>query len=92
MSKTANDIYHSLGKGFSKEDLQQAIEDGMLAKDKLVSGHGYQGYCRNATLAFWNGNDFMYLRQKFGQLFPEHIPHPEDDNGYDIFVPMKEVE
>ena len=30
---------------------------------------------------------FIHLREKFGQVFTETINHPEDDDGWDVFVP-----
>jgi len=85
--------------------IKEYIEDGALTKDKLVDGKYYQGECRNATVARWNANKkadkgrkdidamgcFTYMRTKFRDIFPEDINHFEDDNGYDYFVPYKEV-
>ena len=31
-----------------------------------------------------------YDRYKFGFTFKEKINHFEDDNGYDLFVPLRE--
>ena len=32
---------------------------------------------------------FWHLRDKFGNTFAERINHPEDDDGYDVFVPTR---
>ena len=32
------------------------------------------------------------MREKFGNVFPERIFRPEDDNGYDLFIPFRQVE
>jgi hypothetical protein len=37
------------------------------------------------------GEVFEYQRYKFGCTFPETINHFEDDNGYDLFVPIREL-
>ena len=37
------------------------------------------------------GDVFEYQRYKFGFTFPEKINHFEDDNGYDLFVPIREL-
>ena len=29
------------------------------------------------------------MRTKFGYTYPEDINHFEDDNGYDLFIPIK---
>ena len=53
-------------------------------------GKTYIGECRNASEAVWLGDKFEYQRYKFGETFPEKINHFEDDNGYDLFVPLRE--
>lgn len=68
-------------------NLKHVYLDGMIPKKDLVIGATYQGYCRNASEAVWNGKKFMYMREKFGSRFEEDIEHPEDDCGYDVFVP-----
>lgn len=68
-------------------NLKHIYLDGMIPKKDLVIGATYQGYCRNASEAVWNGKKFMYMREKFGSRFEEDIEHPEDDCGYDVFVP-----
>lgn len=92
MNKTANDIYHSLKKFCSKVEIRQAVKDGMIAKENLITDKLYEGHCRNATTARWTGTEFEYMRFKFDSVYPECAYHPEDDDGYDIFVPIKGVD
>jgi len=92
MNEVARKIYHKLHKWTLPEDIEQAVRDGMIAKNNLVVGKEYEGYCRNSEVARWTGTGFSYMRYKFGGLFPEEQPHPEDDQGFDIFVPVKEVD
>jgi hypothetical protein len=40
----------------------------------------------------WDGEKFTYQRYKFGFTFPEKINHFQDDDGYDLFVPIKKIE
>lgn len=61
----------------------------ILDKDELVVGQTYKGLCRNATEAVWDGERFEYTRYKFGDSFKEKIRHPEDFNGYDVFLPLR---
>lgn len=63
----------------------------MIEKKKLVVGECYVGRCRNAYVAQWTGKKFVYIRSKFGNLFLEEINHPEDDDGYDLFVPVRKI-
>lgn len=89
-------IYHTLSRGnmelHREESLQKAIENGMIPRNQLQDGIRYVGYCRNASVATWNAEQgkFVYDRHKFGSVFKEEIVHPEDDEGFDIFVPVKE--
>lgn len=67
------------------------IRCGAIPKDRLVKGKTYFGNCRNSNTATWNGNEFEYERYKFGSSFNETINHFEDDDGYDLFVPIREI-
>ena len=75
------------------EILKQAEELGMIPKKDLKSGAYYKGSCRNANVAQWDGREgvFYHLRTKFGSTFAESIPHPEDDKGFDVFIPVEEI-
>ena len=69
-------------------------KNGILKKEELKDGKYYLGKCRNANVAKWDeqGKCFWYMRNKFGSTFPEKINHLQDDNRFDLFVPLKEVE
>ena len=78
----------------SKEDYENIIVPniircGGIPKDKLIVGKTYIGDCRNASEAVWNGERFTYMRTKFGYTYEEDINHFQDDDGYDLFVPIK---
>lgn len=77
-----------------KSELEEAYKKGMIRKKDLKHCHYYKGYCRNSSMAMWNSyeNCFFYLRTKFNQTFSEGIRHPEDDDGLDLFIPLKEIE
>ena len=71
---------------------KKMIELGAIPKDKLIVGHTYLGKCRNAGKAIWKENGrFEYIRTKFGCTYPEEINHFQDDNGYDLFTPIKDI-
>lgn len=61
---------------------------GIIPKKDLKKNTYYRGKCRNASVALWNGFEFIYVRTKFSSSFNEDIKHPEDDNGYDLFIPL----
>ena len=65
------------------------IRCGGIPKSELVIGKTYIGGCRNASEAIWNGKTFTYKRYKFGDTLCENINHFEDDDGYDLFIPIK---
>ena len=64
---------------------------GVIRKEDLIDGKTYIGLCRNVTTAKWGAgeNAFTYIRTKFNLTFPEKINHISDDDGYDLFVPIK---
>jgi hypothetical protein len=70
--------------------IKNYIRCGAIPKKDLIVGETYLGDCRNASEAIWNGKVFVYKRTKFGYTFDEEINHFEDDNGFDLFVPIKE--
>lgn len=65
------------------------IRCGAISKKDLEIGKTYLGDCRNASEAVWNGKVFVYKRYKFGFTYDEEINHFEDDDGSDLFVPIK---
>ena len=67
------------------------IRCGAIPKEKLIVGKCYEGSCRNASNAVWNGEKFTYKRTKFGYTYNEDINHFQDDDGFDLFVPLKEI-
>jgi len=73
------------------ECYDELYRKGIIPKNKLVNGKYYLGTCRNASVAVWNGHNFVYMRSKFGTSFPEDINHLEDDNYFDLFVPLEIV-
>ena len=70
------------------EELQKWYDFGLIKKADLIDGKEYKGQCRNANSAIWHADKqcFTYIREKFGHSFPEDIKHPEDDDGFDIFI------
>jgi hypothetical protein len=80
--KVCQDVYNDIV-------IPALIRCGAIPKSQLEVGATYIGSCRNANEAIWNGFQFEYIREKFGSVFKEKINHFEDDNGYDLFVPIK---
>ena len=78
-----------LPKDYEEIIVPNIIRCGGIPKDKLIVGKTYIGDCRNATEAVWDGEKFTYMRTKLGSTYPETINHFQDDDGYDLFVPLK---
>jgi hypothetical protein len=62
-----------------------------IPKEELRPGW-YRGRCRNAPVAYWNGEVFLYIRHKFGSYFIEEIQCPEDEHLYDVFYAQERIE
>lgn len=63
----------------------------MIPKAQLEVGAYYKGKCRNASVARWNGEKFIYQRTKFTMVYFDDIDHPEDDRGFDLFKPYDKI-
>lgn len=83
-----------LPKPVTPEYLEKASQAGLILKKDLKDGAYYYGRCRNAEVAMWDATEevFWYMRTKFGDVFAEDIYHPEDDDGFDLFLPVAEIE
>ena len=88
--KDITDIPH-LPNPLVDYQIKKLIECGAIPKKDLEDGQTYTGECRNASEAVWHADKqkFTYLRYKWGSSFNEDINHFEDDNFYDLFVPIK---
>lgn len=52
---------------------------GYPSKNELPNGNINRGPC------------FYHMREKFNSIYVEQINHPEDDNGFDLFIPLKKI-
>jgi len=84
----ASEIYTQLEAEVNKEKLTLAYRHGMLCLKELNKGHTYLGKCRGATTAQWNGEYFVIARWEMTTWIFDYVPHPEEDEGHDIFVPV----
>lgn len=86
-------LYSTLERFILSGDDSISAKHTIIAKKDLKDLSYYQGECRNAEYALWVDNlgKFIYMREKFGDIFPETINHPEDYDEYDLFLPFREV-
>lgn len=68
------------------------IRCGAIPKKDLKIGQWYIGDTRNTERAMWDGSQFVYERCKWNNYFKDEVNHFEDDNGYALFVPIKEID
>jgi len=70
-------------------------ELGAIAKDQLKDCFWYWGVARDCSLAMWDAmkGKFAYVHYNGLALqeYVMHVPHYEDDEGMDIFIPFEEV-
>lgn len=79
---------------YDKHVIPNFVRCGAIPTEKLIKGKAYLGHCRNANKAIWLGNEFEYMRTKFGCTYPERIKNFDSEDGYvgtDVFVPIKEL-
>ena len=65
------------------------IGAGAIPKKDLIEGQYYVGEHRRAVVAKWTGKNFIYNREKFGNVYEDNCNHFEDDDGFALFVPIK---
>jgi hypothetical protein len=65
------------------------IQAGAIPKKDLINGQFYIGNHRNAEVAKWEGDRFVYRRTKFTAVYDDYCNHFEDDDGFALFVPIR---
>ena len=79
------------GVDYQNYILPALIRCGAIPKKELEIGTSYVGRHRNAKIATWDGEHFIYDRLKFGITFQDTCNHFEDDDNFSLFVPIKET-
>lgn len=89
-----------------EKTIDDLVEMGMIPKNQLEDRAYYFGICRNSTVAQWikkpgfNGKMvnkqtkpcFFHMREKFGTIYLTTINHPEDEEFFDAFIPIRKIE
>jgi hypothetical protein len=68
--------------------IPKLIEAGAIPKMELIENQPYIGNHRNAQVAKWNGQRFVYRRTKWNHVYDDECNHFEDDDGFALFVPI----
>ena len=74
---------------YRKYVIPNFVRCGAIPSSELIVGKKYYGHCRNADVAVWLDDRFEYERTKFGSSYIECINNFDNDNGYDLFVPIR---
>jgi hypothetical protein len=77
-------------KEFELQDF--APFDKWIPKDELVFGETYLCEARNFQYGMWDGEQFVYHRRKFGNVFIDHEYHYDDDAPNGTVKPLKKVD
>lgn len=75
-------------KPVTKEELEVAYSQGLIRLRDLKDYTVYLGECRNSNQAMWSASlkMFIYVDCEFF----ETIEHPENDDGFDLFLATQE--
>jgi hypothetical protein len=75
------------------DDLTRAYNYGMIKKTSLVDQQWYYGLSRCSSFAQWSKEDdcFYVTTSSMGIQYGEAAKHPEDDNGFALFIPLTEI-
>lgn len=89
--QTESDV-PDLPKPLTSFFIDKLIELGAIPKEQLKDGVWYYGNFRNSEFGRWNETKqvFEHIRYKFGNRW-DSCNHFQDDNGYALFVPLREV-
>jgi len=75
------------------DELKELESMGMIPLKDLQDKSYYYGICRNTRIARWvnSANCFLYIREKHKSFHMAEINHPANDNGFDLFIPLRKI-
>ncbi len=73
--------------------VNKLIECGAIPLNELKDQHIYYGDYRNSCFGIWNSKQkvFKIKRFKFGVYYFDDCNHFQQDDGYALFVPIREA-
>jgi hypothetical protein len=60
-----------------------------IPKEELIKDRYYICKARNFDVGLWNGQEFEYLREKFGMKFPDTEDHWDDGAPFGTVKPIQ---
>jgi len=62
---------------------------GYINKEALEKGHYYECKARGFRLGMWDGEKFLYIRNKYGKYFLDTAKHWDEGAPYGTVKPLK---
>jgi len=63
-----------------------------ISKNDMETGGLYFCKARNFNIAIWDGEKFIYTRQKFGSTFEDYEYHWDDGAPFGTVKPLVKIE
>ena len=83
------------GRILKEFDIEKDYYDkGVIRHNDLKDGQYYLGKCRNNNIGKWNAkkNVMEYMKCAFGAMYKDDVNYLNNDNGYDLFIAIKEID
>ena len=80
-------------RNIGTDELKELKKMGMIPLEDLQDKSYYYGICRNTRIAQWVKSEscFFYMREKHKSFYIAEINHPANDNGFDLFIPLRKI-
>lgn len=87
-----NDIPYQVARDFDIE--KDFYDKGVIRGEDLEHGKYYLGKCRNAYVGKWNDDKKVmeHMRYKFGVFTKDNVNYLDNDDNFDLFVAIKEID
>ena len=99
--KTREDVYlymnkHNINHQVPREfDIEKDYyAKGVIRGEDLKHGNYYIGKCRNNHIGRWDATNkvMWYQTYTFGHYVRDNVNYLDNDNGYDLFIALKEID
>jgi hypothetical protein len=85
-------VHHIIPRNFNIET--DYYNKGIIKASDLKDGHYYLGKGRNCIYCKWDAKNKLMWHQrfKFGRYMIDNINYIDNDNGFDLFMAIEEVD
>jgi hypothetical protein len=81
--------WHYIKVNHSLDEYMQCKE--YLKIDDLEIGAYYLCLSSSCFIFKWNGKEFLYLRKKFGRLYPDNLDHVDAKTPWSMVYPLEKI-